>query len=69
MKFLQKMIKKYAILTDLWKEISTEIDYVISEMDLLLKKLSPSRDDLKKASEKQKEHFRQVNNVYPNLEH
>lgn len=68
-KFLQKMIKKYAILTDLWKQIREEIDYVISEMDLLLKKLNPSQDDLKKASEKQMEHFKQVNKNYPNLEY
>ncbi|MDD5213070.1 MAG: HEXXH motif-containing putative peptide modification protein [Candidatus Gracilibacteria bacterium] len=68
-KFLQKMIKKYAILTDLGKEISEEIDYIISETDLLFKKLNPSKDIILKAKEKQNEHFISVNKNYPYLEY
>lgn len=68
-KFLQKMIKKYAILTDLWKEISEEIDYVIKEMDMLIKKLNPSSKVLKIAKERQEQHFREVNSKYTYLEY
>jgi len=68
-KFLQKMIKKYAILTDLWKEISSEIDYVISMMDGIIKDLKPSNEIIKIAKEKQQEHFNSVNKNYPNLEY
>ncbi|MFA6090197.1 MAG: HEXXH motif-containing putative peptide modification protein [Candidatus Gracilibacteria bacterium] len=68
-KFLQRMIKKYAILTDLGKEISEEIDSVIREMDTLIKKMNPSGEILKKAKEKQKEHFNEVNNRYLYLEY
>lgn len=68
-KFLQKMIKKYAILTDLWKEISEEIDFVIGEMDTLIKKLNPSPETLKRAKERQEQHFKEVNSKYPHLEY
>jgi len=68
-KFLQKMIKKYAVLTDLWKEISEEIDSVIEEMDILIRKLNPSPEILKRAKERQQEHFNEVNTKYPYLEY
>lgn len=68
-KFLQKMIKKYSILTDLWKEISEEIDFVISKMDECLRKMKPTSEDLKIASERQQQHFREVNLNYPHLEY
>ncbi|MDD2892126.1 MAG: HEXXH motif-containing putative peptide modification protein [Candidatus Gracilibacteria bacterium] len=68
-KFLQKMIKKYAILTELGKEISEEIDYVIKEMDVLIKKLNPSSEVLKRAKERQEQHFQEVNSKYPYLEY
>jgi len=68
-KFLQKMIKKYAILTDLWKDISEEIDYVISEMDILFKKLNPSKELIMNAKERQNQHFMEVNKNYPHLEY
>jgi hypothetical protein len=68
-KFLQKIIKKYAILTDLWKEISEEIDYVILQMDILFKKINPSKEIILKAKEKQNEHFSDVNKNYPYLEY
>ncbi len=68
-KFLQKMIKKYAILTDLWKDISEEIDYVISEMDGFLKKLNPSKEIIERAKYKQNIHFKEVNKNYPHLEY
>ncbi len=66
-KFLQKVIKKYAILTDLWKEISNEIDYVIMLMDNLIKELNPSKELLSEAKLIQLEHFKSVNFWYPNL--
>lgn len=68
-KFLQKIIKKYAKLTNLWKEISEEIDFVISKMDILLKELNPSKDIIIKAKKRQIEHFNEVNMNYPNLEY
>ena len=68
-KFLQKVIKKYAILTDLWKEISEEIDYVISKMDILFKEINPSKKIILKAKYNQEQHFAEVNKNYPNLEY
>ena len=68
-KFLQKVIKKYAKLTQLWLEISEEIDYVISEMDNIVKLLNPSKDIINRARNRQIEHFKQVNIKYPYLEY
>lgn len=68
-KFLQKIIKKYAKLTQLWTEISEEIDYVIGLMDEILKELNPSKEIINRAREMQIEHFKQVNFKYPHLEY
>lgn len=68
-KLLQKMIKKYALLTDLWKEISVEIDYVIGLMDKIMKELKPSDDIIKKSKAMQIKHFNEVRKNYPNLEY
>ncbi|MDD5770503.1 MAG: HEXXH motif-containing putative peptide modification protein, partial [Candidatus Gracilibacteria bacterium] len=68
-KFLQKIVKKYAILTDLGKEISKEIDYVISLMDEMFKNFNPSKELILKAKEKQLQHFQEVNKNYPYLEY
>ncbi len=68
-KFLQKMIKKYARLTDLWKEISEEIDYVISKLDNLIKELNPTKEQLKEAKFKQAQHFAEVNKNYSYLKY
>lgn len=68
-KFLQKVIKKYAILTDLWKEISEEIDYVITKMDVLFKEINPSSEIIKRVKERQMQHFSEVNTNYPQLEY
>lgn len=68
-KFLQKVIKKYAKLTPLWKEVCDEMDYVVSEMDILFKKLNPSREMILKSKECQIDHFNEVNRNYPNLEY
>jgi hypothetical protein len=68
-KFLQKVIKKYAKLTDLWKEISEEIDYIISMMDILLKQINPDKEIFNRAKQRQIEHFSEVNMNYPYLEY
>lgn len=68
-KFLQKVIKKYAKLTQLWNEISEEIDYIISLMDDILKELNPSKDLIDNARKKQIEHFKGVNSKYSYLEY
>lgn len=68
-KFLQKMIKKYAKLTDLWKEIRAEIDYVIDNMDKIMKELNPSSEIIKRSKERQIMHFQEVNKNYPHLEY
>ena len=68
-KFLQKVIKKYAKLTNLWKEISNEIDYVISLMDDLLKQLKPSKQQLLNARKIQEQHFNEINRNYPHLKY
>jgi hypothetical protein len=68
-KFLQKVIKKYAKLTDLWKEIEEEIDYIISMMDILLKQINPDKEIFNRAKQRQIEHFREVNTNYPYLEY
>ena len=68
-KFLQKVIKKYAKLTELWKEISDEIDYVISKMDILLKEIKPSKEIIDRAKKRQIDHFNEVNKNYPHLEY
>ncbi|MDP2090461.1 MAG: HEXXH motif-containing putative peptide modification protein [Candidatus Gracilibacteria bacterium] len=66
-KFLQRTIKKYAVLTELGKEISEEIDFVISKMDELIRKLNPSKEILLKAKEAQNKHFNEVNQNYKYL--
>lgn len=66
-KFLQKVIKKYAKFTKIWEEVSLEIDYVISKMDLLIKELKPSSAELLRAKENQQRHFEEVNKKYPYL--
>jgi hypothetical protein len=63
------MIKKYAKLTDLGKEISKEIDFVISKMDDLIRDLNPSKQQLEEAKLKQAQHFAEVNRKYPYLEY
>ncbi len=68
-KFLQKVLKKYWVFTDLGKEILSEIDYVITLMDKIFRELNPSSEILKRAKEKQEEHFKSVNLNYPNLEY
>ena len=68
-KFLQKIVKKYAKLTQIWKEISEEIDFVIKKMDVLFRELNPSKKMILEAKEKQKQHFNEVNKNYPNLEY
>ena len=68
-KFLQKVIHKYAKLTDLWKEISKEIDFVISKMDVSFKELNPPKELIIKAKEHQTKHFKDVNTNYPHLEY
>lgn len=68
-KFLQKVLKKYWIFTDLWKEVLEEIDYVITLMDKLFRELNPSSEIIKRAKERQEEHFRNVNLNYSNLEY
>jgi len=66
-KFLQKVIKKYAKLTPLGKEVSEEIDYVILKMDDLLKELKPTKQQLQEAKIKQMQHFNEVNKKYSYL--
>ena len=68
-KFLQKVIKKYAKLTEIWKEISNEIDYVISLMDKLFKEINPSKQTILNAKKQQTFHFSEVNKNYPNLKY
>ena len=68
-KFLQKVIKKYAKLTELWQEISKEIDDVIALMDAIMKELNPSKELLLHAKKTQIEHFKEVNKHYPYLEY
>lgn len=68
-KLLQKQVKKYAKLTKMWEEISKEIDYVITLMDDLLKKLNPSKEIIKRIKEKQIIHFKDVNKNYPHLQY
>lgn len=68
-KILQKVVKKYAILTEIWREISSEIDYVILQMDLLFKKLNPSNEIITRAKKRQIEHFNEVNKKYSYLEY
>ena len=68
-KFLQKVIKKYAKLTDLWKEISEEIDYVIEKMDVLFKQINPNREIILLAKKRQIKHFSEVNSNYSYLKY
>ena len=68
-KFLQKVIHKYAKLTQIWKEISDEIDYVITLMDKIFKEINPSKEIILQAKKKQTEHFSEVNKNYPHLEY
>lgn len=66
-KFLQKMVKKYAKLSDLWKQVAEETDFVISKMDELIKELSPSNEILQRSKDNQRRHFEEVNRNYPYL--
>lgn len=68
-KFLQKVIKKYAKLTSIWKEISYEIDYVIKLMDEIIKQLNPDKKIIENAKKRQIQHFMEVNKNYPYLEY
>ncbi len=68
-KLLQKVIHKYANLTEIWKEISKEIDYVISKMDKLFKEINPSKEIILKAKQNQQKHFEEVNKNYRQLEY
>lgn len=68
-KLLQKVFKKYAILTDLWKEINEEMDYIVTLMDDMFKKLNPSKEIINSAKEKQNQHFKNVNSNYYNLQY
>jgi hypothetical protein len=38
-------------------------------MDVLIKKLNPSSEILKRARERQEQHFKEVNGNYPHLEY
>lgn len=66
-RFLQKVIKKHAHFTDLGKEVSGEIDYVIELMTQQLGLLNIDSHTLKNAQNKAKEHFLEVNHKYPYL--
>lgn len=68
-KFLQKVVKKYWNFTQIWLDISSEIDYVISQMDIIFKELKPTDELIKRAKEKQVKHFQEVNLNYKNLEY
>ncbi len=68
-KFLYKVIKKYAKLTDLWQEIFDEVKYVIWLIDKNFKEINPSNDIINRAKLAQKQHFNEVNRNYPYLEY
>ena len=68
-KFLQKVIRKYARLTKIWEEISLEIDYVISLMDNLFKKINPPKETILNAKRQQTIHFTEVNKNYLGLKY
>lgn len=68
-KFLQKVIKKYAKLTNLWIEISCEIDYVINQMSILFNTLKVDISIIQNAKKQQIIHFNEVNKKYPYLEY
>lgn len=68
-KFLQKVVKKHAILTSIWKDISDEIDEVIKMIDEMIKQINPPSQIIKNAKEKQRLHFAEVNTNYPYLEY
>ena len=68
-KFLQKVMKKYAKFSELWNQVNDEMDYVVSQMDNLFKKLNPSKEIISRAKEKQSSHFSDVNKNYSNLEY
>lgn len=66
-KFLQRVIKKHAQLTPIGKEVSGEIDFVISKMDALYKEINPPKSVISDAKKLQIEHFKNVNRQFSYL--
>ena len=64
-----KVLQKYAKLTNLWKEIFEEMQYVIWLSDTLLKSLSIKKELLLQIQAREKEHFNAVNKNYPRLKY
>gem|GEM_PF-977791 len=61
------MIKKHAQLTPIGKEVSDEIDFVISKMDVLYKEINPPKSVISDAKKLQIEHFKNVNRQFSYL--
>lgn len=66
-KLLQKVIQKYANLTEIGKKISSEIDFVIEKMDEIFAQINPEKKLIEKAKQEQKNHFENVARSFQNL--
>lgn len=68
-KFSLKVLKKYWKFTELWNEILDEVIEVMSMTDPIIKNITYSKENIKRVSDVQGKHFRDVNLNYPKLEY
>lgn len=66
-KLLYKVLEKYGIFSEIWKEIFEEIWYVVKLLDIDFKKLNISKMAILEAKKMQDLHFKNVNNNYSYL--
>lgn len=64
-----KVLDKYLKATPLWYEILDEIRYVVSLSEKIFKEINPSSEIIKRALEREKQHFSEVDKAYIHLKY
>ena len=68
-KLLYKVLKKYAILTIVWSEILTEIEFCLKLLDIEIRKINLPQSSLENAKNNQNKHFLEVCKNYKYLKY
>ena len=68
-KITYKVLKKYAKFSELWENIMIEVYYVMRLTDSVFKSLNIDKNIINNAINREKEHFEEVNNNFPNFKY
>lgn len=68
-KITYKVLRKYAVFSELWEEVMKEVKYVMDLTDITFKSLNINKEIINNAILLEKEHFNNVNQKYPNFKY